>query len=103
MSEISAAAIPNQYIVVFKQHTPEVVCQQHCEWAQSAHTEAAALHAESDGPELTGVGEQFSFETLKGYVGSFDESVKNEIEARQEASLASLYPPYPLYPLGGVC
>ena len=86
MSEITAQATPNQYIVVFKQHTPEEVCQQHCEWAQSAHAEAAALRAESDGPELTGVGEQFNIETLIGYVGSFDENLKNEIQSREEAS-----------------
>jgi oryzin len=80
MSEV----IPNQYIVVFKQHAPEDVCQQHCEWAQSTHTEASALRAESDGPELTGVGEQFNFENLSGYVASIDENLKNEIEAREE-------------------
>ena len=65
------------------------MCQQHCEWAQSAHTEAAAARAESDGPELTGVGELFNFDTLTGYVGYFDENLKNEIEAREEASLTS--------------
>ena len=89
MSESSAKAIPNQYIVVFKQHMPEDVCQQHYEWAQSAHNEAAALRAENDGPELTGVGEQFNLETFTGYVGCFDDNLKNEIESKEEASPTS--------------
>ena len=89
MSEITEA-IPNQYIVVFKQHTPEEICQEHCKWAQSAHTDAAAARAESDGPELTGVGEQFNLDTFTGYVGSFDEILKNQIEDREEASLTPL-------------
>lgn len=83
---MSTEAIPNQYIVVFKGHTSEDACQQHCEWAQSRHSEAAALRAESDEPELTGVGEKFNFETLTGYFGSFDENLKSEIESRDEAS-----------------
>ena len=103
MSEISAEAVPNQYIVVFKQHMPEDMCQQHCEWAQAAHAEASAARAESDGPELTGVGEQFSFETLSGYIGSFDESLKNKIEAREEASLISPHFRSPLSPQGAFC
>ena len=93
--------IPNKYIVVFKQHTPEDVRQQHCEWAAAAHTEATAARAESDGPELTGVGEQFDFDTLTGYFGSFDENLKNEIEAREEASLTLLLTlPFYHYPWG---
>ena len=98
MSEITAESVPNQYIVVFKQHTPDELCQQHCEWAHSTHTEAAALRAASDGPELTGVGEQFRIDNLTGYVGSFDESLKNEIAAREEASLTSLIIPLHSYP-----
>ena len=34
----------------------------------------------SDGPRLTSVGKLFRFEPLNGYVGSFDESPKQEIE-----------------------
>ena len=96
MSEISASTIPNQYIVVFKPHTPEEARQQHLEWAQSAHSEAAALRAESGGLELTGVGEQFNVETLAGYVASIDQNLRNEIESREEASL---YAPSPFYRL----
>lgn len=62
MPETTAEAIPDQYIVVFKHHTPEDVLQQHCEWVQSRHAEAATLLAESGGPKLTGVGEQINFE-----------------------------------------
>lgn len=80
MSEV----IPNQYIVVFKPHAPEEAVAQHVEWAQSTHTESSALRAESDGPELTGVGEQFNIENFSGYVANIDESLKNEIEARDE-------------------
>lgn len=94
MSE-SPEVVPNQYIVVFKQHVPEEVCQAHCEWAHSTHTEAAALRAESDGPEITGVGEKFAFESLNGYVGSFDESLKNEVEAREEVDYVE--PDYVVY------
>jgi cerevisin len=93
MSEVAAETIPNSYIVVFKQHTPEEVCEEHCQWAQSAHSEAAAMRAESDGPELTGVGEKFDLPTLNGYVGSFDDSLRAEVEAREEASNP---PPLPL-------
>lgn len=89
MSEITTEAIPNQYIVVFKQDTPEDKCTEHCEWAQSRHTEAA---------ELTGIGEQFSLGTVAGYVATIDENLKNEIEARGEASPTSP----PLSPLGGI-
>ena len=101
MSEASPEAIPNQYIVVFKPHTPKDVRQQHCDWAQSAHSEAAAFRAESGGPELTGVGEKFEFNTLTGYVGSFEENLKNEIEAREEASLTPITPLF-LF-LGDIC
>ena len=93
MSEISAEAIPNQYIVVFKQHMPEEARQEHLEWAQAAHTEAAAARTESDGPELTGVGEQFNIGTLNGYVGCFDENLKNEVASRDEASPTSALSP----------
>ena len=89
MSEIEA--VPNQYIVVFKDDTPEDVCRQHYEWAQSVQTVACAARDEGDdGPELTGVGEQFKIDTLTGYIGSFDESTKNDIQSRDEAS-----PTYP--------
>ena len=84
MSEITAEAVPNQYIVMFKQHTPEEVFHEHIRWAQAAYSEAAAQRAESDGPELTGVGETFAFPDWFGYVGSFDESLKAEIEAKDE-------------------
>jgi len=79
-------AIPNEYVVVFKQHIPEDVCVEHCDWAHSAHTEASALRAESDGPELTGVGDKFNFEGFNAYVASIDESLKNEIEAKEEVA-----------------
>ena len=93
MSEMSAEAIPNQYVVVFKHHTPEDARQEHYKWAQSAHNETTALHAASGGPELTGVGEQFNIETMFGYFGCFDEDLKNEIESKEEVSLP---PPTPL-------
>jgi hypothetical protein len=84
MSEISPEAIPNRYIVVFKQHIPDEVCDEHFEWAQAAHLAGAALRAESDGPDLTGVGAKFNFPTLSGYVGSFDGTLMSEIEGREE-------------------
>jgi hypothetical protein len=87
MSEITAEAVPNQFIVVLKQHTPDEVVQEHIQWAQAAHAEATALRAESDGPALTGVGERFEFPDWNGYVGNFDESLKAKIEAREEASI----------------
>ena len=96
MSEITTEAVPNQYIVVFKQHTPEEVFQEHIQWAEAEHAEAAARHAESDGPELTGVGETFVFPDWFGYVGSFDESLKAEIEAKDEAR--AIHPP-----TNGIC
>ena len=96
MSEISANAIPNQYIVVFKPHTPEEARQEHLEWARSAHSEATALRAESGGPELTGVGQQFNVETLAGYVASIDPNLRSEIESREEASP---YAPSPIFQL----
>lgn len=90
MSEMSAEAIPNQYVVVFKHHTPEDARQQHYKWAQSAHSEAAAaLRVASGGPELSGVGEQFNIETMFGYFGCFDEDLKNEIESKEEVSPTS--------------
>lgn len=84
MSGITAEAVPNQYIVSFKRGTPSELFQEHVQWAQATHTAAAAQRAESDGPELTGVGKTFTFPDLYAYVGSFDESVKAEIEARDE-------------------
>jgi cerevisin len=84
MSETSAEAVPNQYIVVFKEHTPDQVCQEHREWAQAAHVQAAALRGESDGPELSGVGKTLSFPTWSGYVGRFSDALKSEIEKRDE-------------------
>ena len=93
MSEITAEAVPNQYIVVFKRHTPEEVFQEHVQWAQAAHAEAAAQRAESDGPELTGIGETFNFPDWFGYVGSIDESLKAEIEAKEEVRAAHPNPP----------
>lgn len=88
MSEITAEAVPNQYIVSFKRYTPEELFQEHIQWAQAAHAEAAAQRAGSDEGELTGVGETFTFPDWFGYVGSFDESLKAEIEARDEARAA---------------
>jgi len=78
--------IPNEYIVVFKQHLPEDVCNEHCEWAHSTHTSACAVRTADDGPELTGIGERYNFENLNAYHANIDESTKNEIEAREEVA-----------------
>jgi oryzin len=85
---MSAVAVPNQYIGVFKQYTTDDLCDEHLQWAQTAHAKVAALRAESDGPELTGVGERFSFPDLTGYVGSFDDALKNEIADREEVTIS---------------
>jgi oryzin len=79
---VAAESVPNEYIVVFKQHVAEDVCQEHCEWVQGAHVESLATR--DGGDEVTGLGEQFSFPTLNAYVGSFDASLKDVIEAREE-------------------
>ena len=47
------------------------------------------------------MGKIFSFETLNGYVRSFDENPKSEIEVSQEAGITSLQPPPPRLPLVG--
>jgi hypothetical protein len=87
----SAESVPNEYIVVFKQHVPNEVCQDHCQWVQSAHTKSLAARGDSDeGPDVKGLGELFNFPTLTGYVGSFDESLKDEIEGKDEVSTLHL-------------
>ena len=57
--------------------------------------------SKSDEPEHTGMGKLLSFEILNGYVGSFDESPKKEIEVSQGAGITSLQPVPPLLPLVG--
>ena len=52
----------------------------------------------TDGPKLTSVGKLFSFEPLNGYVGSFDESPKQEIEVSQKAVLSPFIPHLRYYP-----
>ena len=47
---------------------------------QAAPAEAAKQRAGSDRPELIGAGETFAFPDWYGYVGSFDEPLKAEIE-----------------------
>ena len=91
MSEAAVESVPNQYIIALKCCTPEEVFQEHIQWAQAAHSKAAAQRTESDEPMLTGVGKTFAFPDWYGYVGSFDESLKAEIEARDE--VRAVHPP----------
>lgn len=79
----SNGLIPNNYIVIFKYQTPQDKCEAHCTWAHELHCQRVSTSAY--GASLTGVNHRYNLPNgWSGYSGSFDETLKKEIEETDE-------------------
>lgn len=89
MADTAPKAIPNQYVAAFKSGTPRDKCETHCAWAHKLHSESvSAFSTAEEKDSYAGVIQHFNFpDGWSGYVGSFHESVAQQIAESEEVSL----------------
>lgn len=94
LSSIEADAIPDSYIVKFKDHVDEAAVTNHHSWIQNIHDEGEQQRLElrkrglSDVAELfSGMKHTFSIgDAFKGYAGHFHESVIEQLRNHPDVS-----------------
>jgi cerevisin len=94
LSSIEADAIPDSYIVKFKDHVDEDAVTNHHSWIQNIHDEGEQQRLElrkrglSDVAELfSGMKHTFSIgDAFKGYAGHFHESVIEQLRNHPDVS-----------------
>lgn len=82
--------IPNQYIVVFKRHTPDDQYQSHCAWATDLQSPGAMSARGVDYSGYEGIQHRYDIKCegggLLGYAGSFHPNAAAEIFSREEVA-----------------
>jgi cerevisin len=95
LSSVDAEAIPDSYIIKFKEHVDEAKASDHHSWIQNIHSdgEQARLELRKRG-ELSDLVEAFSGmkhtfsigDAFKGYAGHFHESVIEQLRTHPDVS-----------------
>jgi cerevisin len=95
LSSIEADAIPDSYIVKFKDHVDDAAVSHHHSWIQTIHNEGEQQRLElRKRGELSDVAELFSGmkhtfnigDAFKGYAGHFHESVIEQLRNHPDVS-----------------
>lgn len=95
-SSSNAKAIPNSYMVVFKDHVNDAVAKDHHNWVQLTHQDSQSYRTElrkrsSFGEEaFEGLKHVYSIAGLKGYSGHFDEEVIEQIRRHPDVAYIEL-------------
>ena len=91
LSSTNADAVPNSYIVVFKDHVTHGGANAHHAWVQDLHSVKMDLRKRSQIPFFDDIfhGLKHTYNiagSLRGYSGHFDESVVEEIRRHPDVS-----------------
>ena len=95
-SSSNAKAIPNSYMVVFKDHVNEAAAKDHHSWVQLTHQDSQSYRTElrkrSSFQEeaFEGLKHVYNIANLKGYSGHFDENTVEAIRRHPDVAFIEM-------------